>query len=56
MTIERLETPQPVTQLENEIAVSAPTRKFTFYRLISQISKEVTLDIAKKRKQTFPLK
>jgi hypothetical protein len=35
MAIERLETPQPVTQLENEIAVSAPTRKFTFHRPIS---------------------
>jgi hypothetical protein len=56
MAIERPETPQPVTQLKDEIAVSAPTRKFTFYRPISQISKETTLNTAKKRKQTSPLK
>jgi hypothetical protein len=56
MAIERQEIPQPVTQLENEIAVSAPTKKFIFHRPISQISKKATLDIAKKRKQTFPLK
>jgi hypothetical protein len=56
MAIERPETPQPITQSENEIAVSAPTRKFTFHRPISQISKEATLDTAKKRKQTSPLK
>jgi hypothetical protein len=56
MAIERPETPQPITQSENEIAVSALIRKFTFHRPISQISKEATLDIAKKRKQTSPLK
>jgi hypothetical protein len=56
MAIERPETPQPVTQLENEIAVSASIKKFTFYRPISQISKKATLDIAKKRKHTSPLK
>jgi hypothetical protein len=31
MVIERLEIPQSVIQLEDEIAVSAPIRKFTFY-------------------------
>jgi hypothetical protein len=56
MAIERPETPQPVTQSENEIAISAPTRKFTFHRPISQTSKEATLDIAKKKKHTSPLK
>jgi hypothetical protein len=35
MVIERPETPQSVTQLENEIAVSAFIRKFTFYRPIN---------------------
>jgi hypothetical protein len=56
MAIERPEIPQPVTQSEDEIAVSASIRKFTFHRPISQISKKVTLDTAKKRKQTSPLK
>jgi hypothetical protein len=56
MAIERPETPQPVTQSKDEIAVSAPTRKFTFHRPISQTSKEATLDTAKKRKHTSPLK
>jgi hypothetical protein len=35
MVIERPEIPQLVTQLEDEIAVSALIRKFIFYRLIS---------------------
>jgi hypothetical protein len=56
MTIERPKIPQPVTQLKNEIAVFAPIRKFTFYRLISQISKKVILDIAKKKKTHVPIK
>jgi hypothetical protein len=56
MAIERPETPQPDTQSEDEIAVSAPTKKFTFQQPISQTSTEVTLDIVKKRKQTSPLK
>jgi hypothetical protein len=56
MAIKRPEIPQPVTQLEDKIAVSAPIRKFTFHRPISQISKEATLDTAKKRKHTSPLK
>jgi hypothetical protein len=56
MTIEKPEIPQPVTQSENEIAISIPIRKFTFYRPISQISKEAILDIAKKRKYTSLLK
>jgi hypothetical protein len=57
MTIERPETPQPDTQSENEIAVSAPTKKkFTFQQPISQTSMEAILNIVKKRKHTFPLK
>jgi hypothetical protein len=56
MTIKRPETPQPVTQLKNEIAVSVPTRKFTFHRPISQTNKEAILDTVKKRKHTSPLK
>jgi hypothetical protein len=56
MAIERPETPQPVTQLEDEIAVSALIRKFTFHRPISQTSKEAILDTVKKRKHTSPLK
>jgi hypothetical protein len=56
MAIERPETPQPDTQSENEIAVSAPTKKFTFHRPISQTGTEATPDIVKKRKQTSPLK
>jgi hypothetical protein len=56
ITIERPVIPQPNTQSEDEIAVSAPTRKFTFHQPISQISTEITPDIAKKRKQTSPLK
>ena len=31
MVIERPEIPQPDTQSENEIAISAPIKKFTFY-------------------------
>jgi hypothetical protein len=56
IAIERPVTPQPDTQSEDEIAVSAPTRKFTFHQPISQTSTEITPDIAKKRKQTSPLK
>jgi hypothetical protein len=56
MAIERPETPQPDTQSENEIAVSALTKKFTFHRPISQTGTETTPDIVKKRKQTSPLK
>jgi hypothetical protein len=56
MAIERPETPQPVTQSENEIAISTPIKKFTFHRPISQINKEITLNTAKKRKHTSPLK
>jgi hypothetical protein len=56
IAIERPETPQPVTQSEDKIAVSAPTKKFTFHRLISQTSKKAILDTAKKRKHTSPLK
>jgi hypothetical protein len=56
MAIERPEIPQPVTQLEDKIAVSAPIRKFTFHRPISQISKKAILDTVKKRKHTSSLK
>jgi hypothetical protein len=56
MTIVKLKTPQPNTQSEDEIAVSAPTKKFTFYQPISQSGKEAIPDIVKKRKQTSPLK
>jgi hypothetical protein len=56
IAIVRLETPQPDTQSENEIAVSVPTKKFTFHQPISQSGKEATPDIIKKRKQTSPLK
>jgi hypothetical protein len=56
MTIVRPETPQPDTQSEDEIAISAPTKKFTFHQPISQSGKETTPDIVKKRKQTSPLK
>jgi hypothetical protein len=56
MAIVRPEIPQSDTQSEDEIAISAPTKKFTFYQLISQSGKETIPDIIKKRKQTFPLK
>jgi hypothetical protein len=56
MAIVRPETPQPDTQSEDEIAVSAPTKKFTFHRPISQTGTEAVPDIVKKRKQTSPLK
>jgi hypothetical protein len=56
MAIVRPKTPQPDTQSENKIAISAPTKKFTFYQLISQSGKKATPDIIKKRKQTSPLK
>jgi hypothetical protein len=56
MAIERPETPQPDTQSENKIAVSAPIKKFTFHRPISQTGTEAIPDIVKKRKQTSPLK
>jgi hypothetical protein len=56
MAIERLKIPQSDTQSENEIAVSAFIKKFTFYRPISQIGTEIIPDIVKKRKQTFLLK
>ena len=50
MAIERLEIPQSDTQSEDEIAVFVSTKKFIFHQLISQIGKEVALDIIKKRK------
>jgi DNA polymerase III alpha subunit len=56
MAIVRPEIPQPDTQSEDEIAVSAPTKKFTFHQPISQSGKEAIPDIVKKRKQTSPLK
>jgi DNA polymerase III alpha subunit len=56
MAIVRPETPQPDTQSENEIAVSASTKKFTFHQPISQSGKKAIPDIIKKRKQTSPLK
>ena len=56
MAIVRPETPQPDTQSEDEIAVSVPTKKFTFHQPISQTGKEAVPDIVKKRKQTSPLK
>jgi hypothetical protein len=56
MAIVRPEIPQPVTQLEDKIAVSALIKKFTFHRPISQSSKEIILDIVKKKKHTSPLK
>jgi hypothetical protein len=54
--IERPVIPQPNTQSEDEIAVFVLTRKFIFHQPISQISTEIIPDIAKKRKQTSPLK
>jgi DNA polymerase III alpha subunit len=42
--------------LEDKIAISALTKKFTFHQPISQSGKEATPNIIKKRKQTFPLK
>jgi hypothetical protein len=56
IAIVRPEIPQPDTQSEDEIAVSAFTKKFTFYQLISQSGKKAIPDIVKKRKQTFSLK
>jgi hypothetical protein len=56
MAIERPVIPQSDTQSEDEIAVSVPIKKFTFYQPISQISTEITPDIVKKRKYTFSLK
>jgi hypothetical protein len=56
MAIEKSEIPQPDTQSENKIAISIFTKKFTFYRLISQTGTEIISDIVKKRKQTFLLK
>jgi hypothetical protein len=56
MAIVRPEIPQPDTQSENEIAVSTPIKKFTFYRPIRQISTKAALDIIKKRKYTSLLK
>jgi hypothetical protein len=56
MAIVRPEIPQPDTQSEDEIAVSALIKKFTFYQSISQTGKEAILDIVKKRKQTSLLK
>jgi hypothetical protein len=53
MAIEKSEIPQPDTQSENKIAISILTKKFTFYRLISQTGTEIISDIVKKRKQTF---
>jgi hypothetical protein len=50
MAIERSEIPQSDTQSENEIAISAFIKKFTFYQLISQTGTEVIPDIVKKRK------
>ena len=50
MAIVRLKTPQSNTQSENKIAISAPTKKFTFYQPISQLGKEAIPDIIKKRK------
>jgi hypothetical protein len=56
IAIKRLVIPQPDTQSEDEIAISALIRKFTFHQPISQTSTEATPDIAKKRKQTSLLK
>jgi hypothetical protein len=56
MAIVRPEIPQLDTQSEDEIAVSAFTKKFTFYQPISQSDKEAIPDIIKKRKQTSSLK
>jgi hypothetical protein len=56
MAIVRLEIPQSDTQSEDKIAISAFTKKFTFYQPISQSGKKVIPDIIKKRKQTFLLK
>jgi hypothetical protein len=56
MAIVRPEIPQPNTQSEDEIAVSASIKKFTFHQPISQSGKKITPDIVKKRKQTSPLK
>jgi hypothetical protein len=50
MTIVKPEVPQLDIQLENEIAVSAPIKKFTFYQPISQTGKKAISDIIKKRK------
>jgi hypothetical protein len=56
MAIVKPEIPQPDTQSEDKIAISASIKKFIFYQSISQSGKEITLDIVKKRKQTSPLK
>jgi hypothetical protein len=56
MAIVRPETPQPDTQSEDEIAISAFTKKFTFHQPISQSGKKAIPDIVKKRKQTSLLK
>jgi DNA polymerase III alpha subunit len=56
MAIIRPETPQPDTQSEDKIAISAPIKKFTFHQPINQTGKKAVLDIVKKRKQTSPLK
>jgi hypothetical protein len=56
MAIVKPEIPQPNTQSENKIAISTPTKKFTFYQPISQSGKKAIPDIIKKRKQTFLLK
>jgi hypothetical protein len=56
IAIVRLKIPQLDTQSKDEIAISAPTKKFTFHQPISQAGKEATPDIIKKRKQTSPLK
>jgi hypothetical protein len=56
IAIKRPITPQPDTQSEDKIAISTPTRKFTFHQPISQTSTEAIPDIAKKRKQTSSLK
>jgi hypothetical protein len=50
MVIVRLKIPQLDTQSEDEIAVSVPIKKFTFYQPISQSGKEAIPDIVKKRK------
>jgi hypothetical protein len=56
MVIVRPETPQLDIQSENEIAVSAFTKKFIFHQPISQSGKKAISDIVKKRKQTSLLK
>jgi hypothetical protein len=50
MAIVRPEIPQPDTQSEDEIAVSALIKKFTIYQSISQSGKKATPNIVKKRK------